>query len=254
MNEDKVKLILQDLEITYENWLRKLDVINNNVRYAGEPKLSASSAGMCSLKHYFKMQKTPKVPVGMKSLKKMRLGTIVHEDIQTSLEYFFKDYEITCELPVRYKNVKGHLDIVVKIDEETCIVLDIKTMAAYSWSFKYGKNASQDSAKWNKLQLATYALGLMETYNYKTVYMYLWNYNKNTSDMKFESIGPEYVEEAKVYWRDLDANLKTWDNTGFDNMMWLLIQAPNYKWECGYCEYGHICPVKGDKTQGGSNE
>ena len=242
--ENKIELILQDLELTYESWLIKLNEINNNIRYSGKPKLSASSAGMCHLKHYFKMQETPRLPVDRKSLKKMRLGTIVHEDIQKSLEYFFKDYDIVCELPVRYKNVKGHIDIVVKIDKKTCIVLDIKTMAAYGWSLKYGKKATQSSAKWNKMQLATYALGLMETYGYEEVYMYLWNYNKNTSAMKFESIDPKYVEDAEAYWENLDNNLKSWANVGLNAMLWSPVQAPEFSWECGYCEYAEICPKK----------
>jgi len=200
---------------------------------------------MCHLKHYFKFQKVPKVPVDMKSLRRMRVGTILHEDIQKSLELYFEGYKLTCELPVRYKHVKGHLDIVVEIDKEKCILIDIKTMAAFSWSKKYGRNANEDSAPWNKLQLATYALGLMETYNYKEVYMYLWNYNKNTSDMRFESIDPIYVEKAREYWDDVSNNLEDWKDLTLETMKWDKIYAPNYKWECGYCEYSHICPVKG---------
>lgn len=244
ISDSKIELILQDLELTYENWLLKLDSINCNIRYSGKPKLSASSAGLCHLKHYFKMKEMPKLPVDRKSLKKMRLGTIVHEDVQKSLEYFFNDYEIICELPVRYKSVKGHIDIVVKVADKKCILIDIKTMAAYSWSLKYGRKANKDAAKWSKLQLATYALGLMETYGYEEVYMYLWNYNKNNSDMRFESIDPEYVKIAADYWNEAELRLKSWEDIKYDDMKWETINAPEFTWECRYCDYANVCPKK----------
>ena len=242
LSKDKIEGILLNLEITYTNWLKKLNLINNNKRYSGKPQLSASSAGLCELKHYFKFKEVPSLPTEIKSLSKMRLGTLVHEDIQTSLENFFEEYNVICELPVRYENVKGHVDIVVEISNKECILVDIKTMAAFPWSRKYGRNASPDSALWNKMQLATYALGLMETYNYETVHMYLWNYNKNTSDMKFEPVDASVVDHARSYWSIVTDNLKEYIKYDIDKLDYTKINdAPLYKWECGYCDYKHIC-------------
>ena len=175
---------------------------------------------------------------------KMRLGTIVHEDIQNALQYIYDDYKVMCEIPVQYKNVKGHLDVAIEIDDKNVMLIDIKTMAAFSWSKKYGRDKQTDAAIWNKLQLATYSLGLKEDYGYENVHMYLLNYNKNTSAMKFESVNAYFFEnEAKKYWNDVE---ETVNAIGEYPEMKITeeVHGPIHNWECGYCDYSDHCPVK----------
>ena len=242
MSKTKVKEVLLDIEIAYHNWLKKLNEINGNTRYQQKPpSLGASSAGLCNLKHYFKLKGAHKIPSTYKDMSKMRLGTLVHEDIQQALQYYF-DGKVMSEISIQYNKVKGHLDVVVEIDKDTCVLIDIKTMNAYGWSKKYGRNKLPDTATWNKMQVATYALGLVSCYGYKTVHMYLLNYSKNTSLMRFEPVSDEYIDRAIEYWENLDTLLEKWLRTKPEDMKWNNIQAPMHKWECKYCEYSMYCP------------
>lgn len=248
MSVDRIKQALTDVELAYTNWLKKLNIINNNKRYSEKAKrYSASSAGLCPAKHYFKYQDTPQMPPNESDFAKMRLGTIVHEDIQTALEMMYKDDNVTCELPISFGNVKGHLDVVIDISDESkeCILIDIKTMAAFPWSKKYGHNKDPNPAPWNKMQLATYANGLKHQYGYKNVYMYLLNYNKNTSVMRFEEVEEHWIDEALKYWKNVDEYV-AWYSKRLKNEGKHASHQPMYKWECKYCPYEYICKEKGE--------
>ena len=246
--------------VCYQQWLQKLNEINGNTRYSKKDLgFGASSAGLCHLKHYFRLKRFEKKETADDSMRKMRLGTLVHEDIQQALLYMFDDkYKVMCEIPIEYKRVKGHLDIAVEIDKDNVALIDIKTMAAYSWSKKYGrKDPDPNPAPWNKLQLATYSLGLKNQYGYKNVHMYLLNYNKNTSAMRFEPISNDYEKAADLYWDNVERSTEylmsiskpisqlSRENTPRD--VTILSNSPKYTWECNYCDYSEHCPFKIEK-------
>ena len=72
----------------YANYLKKENQKNTNERYVGrEHFYHASGTGMCSRKLYF--QSVDKVkPTNLPnnaSMRKMRIGTLLHQDIQNSL-------------------------------------------------------------------------------------------------------------------------------------------------------------------------
>ena len=243
--------IKNGVKITYMEYLNKLNEINTNTRYS-RTKLAfgASGAGLCHLKHYFRSIGEKRKEVPFDSMCKMRLGTLVHEDIQNALNYMFKDYKVMCELPVAYCNVRGHLDIVIEIDDKNAMLIDIKTMAAFPWSKKYGKDKEAHASVWSKYQLATYSLGLKEEYGYENVHMYLLNYNKNTSDMRFEEVQSAFFEDqAKKYWEDVEKTvsylLELRDISHVHPKESPVMQkAPVHNWECGYCDYSDTCPAK----------
>ena len=255
--EQHLTHIKNGIKISYMLWLNKLNEINGNTRYSKKDLgFGASGAGLCHLKHYFRTIKADKKEVGFDSMCKMRIGTLVHEDIQTALHYMFDDnYKIMCEIPVTCINtgmgfVKGHLDIAVEIDSDNAILIDLKTVPAYSWSTLYGSKHKEASAGYNhKLQLGTYAIGLRKDYGYKNIYMYLWHYNKNTSDMKFMEVGSEYEELAETYWKKAADTLTILKHTKPDDLaknvddLLEIVQPPKYKWECNYCDYTEVCPI-----------
>ena len=174
---------------------------------------------------------------------KMRIGTLVHEDIQNAIQYIYDDYKVMCEIPVTYKRVKGHLDVAIEIDKENVMLIDIKTMAAYPWSKKYGRDKSPDAAIWSKLQLATYSLGLKEDYGYKNVHMFLLNYNKNTSAMRFEAVNAGFFEnEVERYWNEVEIIVNQLLEE--PNRIKQLVDGPVHNWECNYCDYSSHCPVQ----------
>lgn len=237
--------IQNGIKISYMLWLEKLNEINGNTRYSKKDLgFGASGAGLCHLKHYFRTIKADKKEVGFDSMCKMRIGTLVHEDIQTALYYMFDDnYKIMCEIPVTYGKIKGHLDVAIELDEDNVMLIDIKTMAAYSWSQKYGRDKKTQAAIWNKLQLATYSLGLKQDYGYKNVHMFLLNYNKNTSAMKFEPVNVKFFEnEVKSYWNEVETIVDQLLEE--PDRIEQLVDGPVHNWECNYCDYSDHCPVQ----------
>ena len=251
-----ITMIKNGMQIAYLEWLEKQNEINENTRYqAKDFHFSPSGSGRCHLINYFKMNKARKDEKSYKSLCTMRLGTVMHTEIQDALHYMFKHYKVMCEIPVTCLNtghgfVKGHLDIAVEIDHDNAILIDIKTVPAYAWSKLYGTKHRDESAGYgHKLQLGTYALGLKRDYGYKNIYMYLWHYNKNTSDMKFMEVDSEFEELAKEYWEKAAKKLGLMISHNFDidnidiNQLLTVVQPPKYKWECDYCDYSGVCPI-----------
>ena len=75
-------------EEIYHDYLIHKNSVNTEERYKGkEGWYHASGAGLCSRKLYFEsVEKTePTNPPNKSSMRKMRVGTIIHEDIQNSL-------------------------------------------------------------------------------------------------------------------------------------------------------------------------
>ena len=246
--------ILTYAKVAYEKRLLKLNEINRNTRYSSNRiAMQASGAGLCHLKHGFKALGAESSLPDDSSMRKMRLGTIVHEDIQEALLHNFQaDNKVMCEIPIQFDMVKGHLDVAIEINQDEVVLIDIKTMGAFPWSQKYGRKKNDKAAIWNKIQLGTYALGLMEGYGYTTVYMYLMNYKKDNSDIRFEPVGANYIDLAEKYWNNVTKTLEDseilidgWRLTGkpveeIDNVP----SSPIYNWECKYCQYSNVCAQK----------
>ena len=79
-----------DIEGIYNNYLDKKQEENRNERYKGnEHWYHASGSGSCSRKLYFESveQVEGTNPIDFKTKRLLRLGNVMHEDIQNSLTH-----------------------------------------------------------------------------------------------------------------------------------------------------------------------
>ena len=79
---------LQNNEGIYDNWIDLQNQKNVEERYVGKEKYyHASGAGLCARKHYYSATNHRETnPPAAKGYRIMRLGTIVHEDLQSAFE------------------------------------------------------------------------------------------------------------------------------------------------------------------------
>ena len=253
----------------YAQFLRKENEKNVTDRYVGrEHYYHASGTGMCSRKLYF--QSVDKVqPTNLPnnaSMRKMRVGTLLHEDIQKSLLLYNniynniinrdninnnninknnrdKDdnqhsvYESEGEVIINELSVRGFFDIVEN-NGNNVVLYDIKSAADYS----FRKVFSTDSPyvmKHQELQLSTYGYAIKEKYG-RLDGMYLLYYNKNTSVIKYKQIPLSMLNSAYMFW----ANINKQHSKGLPNFEDGV--SPVMKWECDYCEFKDHCNPPGD--------
>ena len=216
------------------------------------PSFHASSAGSCYKKQLYKYFKYPETPMDEKSYRILRLGTIVHKDVEEAIRWYDSNNidpneKIYVEQPIKIEslNVVGTYDSGIwKIKENTFKVYDLKTAAAYKWSKKFGNkvNREKDSDRNYKLQVGTYALGIKKEMDVDRIEMYLVWYNKNTSMMREQIISPDWMDKALEYWNELNEIL---EESGVMFVEELQpensIGVPFQSWECSYCSFREIC-------------
>ena len=144
-----------DLISHYNKYIKGENDRNRKERYEGnEHWYHASGAGSCSRKLYYEsvMKAEPTNPIGEDALRLMRLGTIVHNDIQSALTLYSNDvnkeiesnkekesktkFHVEGEIKIPNLKVRGFYDVVS--ENEEVYLFDIKTCASYSWSMKFG--------------------------------------------------------------------------------------------------------------------
>ena len=129
-----------DLKEIYDDYLTELDSINRSNYQAKNPNkyYRASSAGHCFKKHWYAINGYKDGEMNDKSRRLLRLGTIVHKDIENAINWH-KD-RLSCDIDNEYNmsfkteygviiedlNVMGSADIVLVDNEKTASVLDIK--------------------------------------------------------------------------------------------------------------------------------
>ena len=171
---------------------------------------SASTAGSCFRKQYFNVNGYEGTPPDEKSLRLMRLGTLVHKDIADAFESYREDIEskpgvelfVERQVKLEEYNIVGHLDLAISVNYY--------------------------------LQVATYAAALADEYNINTedISLSLTWYKKDDSSIRAQSIDYNWIEEAMQYWRELNMALADdKEPTVGDN------NTPIYDWECKYCPY-----------------
>lgn len=223
----------------YYKYLREKNKVKVNERYKGkEHYFHASSAGLCIRKHYFGAIEGVK-PTALEeiSLSRLRLGDLVHEDIQDALKNSTeKDrYIIEDEIILEELNVRGHFDI---LDKEKCKLIDIKTVGGYKWKMIFGRNAS-DSVRNYKLQLGTYGLGIERKHDIKLKEMSLLFYklgDPKATDMRELNVPLYYMKKAEKYWKHVSEKTKSLPEVE-------LGEAPAEGWECNpsWCGYFAHC-------------
>lgn len=247
-----------NVETIYAHFLNKKQ-IENRAKYTKlEGQWSASSAGSCFKKQILRKEDVKEPPLDDRVMRLLRLGTVMHTDIEESLTQYINDPDskyqsnnatIFIEHQVRLPefNVVGHLDIGV-VQGKSVKVFDIKTCASYKWRMKFGRKPDPKGNPGYNLQLATYLYGFIEeqmnaedAYNgveWDREMSLLW-YNKDTSAMREEYVGNEWIKKALDYWSDLN----DYAGEGSEALIPGSYGTPMENWECRYCGFKDIhCP------------
>ena len=250
----------------YHEYLLHKNEQNRKERYEGkEGWYHASGAGLCSRKLYFESveKAVPTNPPSERSLRVMRLGTILHDEFQNALIYNNNinnninnntndsniveqllpkgGFVIEGEIILEELNVRGFFDFILYTssasDAEPLVQLyDLKSAASWSYRRKFGKKVlfPQDNRNYN-LQLGTYGLGVQKKYG-KVDEMGLLYYNKDTSEMKLQNVSLHFIDEAKRYWRTINEE----HSKGLPGFVHGT--SPGNDWICNkYCQFKDHC-------------
>ena len=236
------------VELAYAEWL--VDKNNKNREKYKDHKgtFSASSAGNCFRKQYLKTKGLEEPPLENRVMRLLRLGTIVHEDIQSSLKEYFTWYDLSNyklyiehQIKIPELNVIGHLDAALYDKNNEHIQLyDIKTSASYKWRMKFGRNKEKNGSTNYNLQVGTYAFGLGEELNTASIDMSLLWYNKDTSAFREEKIPNEWIGNAIEYWEELNDTLEDVKSENGSELIPGSYGVPMMNWECRYCGFKDI--------------
>lgn len=250
-----------DIESIYNAYLKE----EEKTKQRDKNVFHASSAGSCYRKQMYSYYDYPSDVKDDKSYRLLRLGTIVHKDVEKALmSYAAKVGEMNpnANIPItrgihfeekiklEKLEVSGTFDAGERIvdtinDTVEFNLYDLKTAAAYKWTTKFGRkqNRVADSDLNYKLQLGTYALGIRHRYNPDRINMYLVWYNKNTSQMREQLVSPEWIDKALEYWEEV-YEIKEDLGKAFETELEPMITygVPMQDWECSYCQYESICP------------
>ena len=238
-----------DIKSIYNAYLKEQEKLNNRDKNV----FHASSAGSCYRKQMYSYYDYPSDIKDDKSYRLLRLGTIVHSDVESAISLYqdrFPEKDIYIEQKIHIKDleVSGTFDageMITINGRKEFTLYDLKTAAAYKWTTKFGRkqNRVADSDLNYKLQLGTYALGVKEKYNPDQIYMYLIWYNKNTSQMREQLVYQEWINKALEYWEEVH-EIKEDLGKSFERELepMMTYGVPMQDWECSYCQFESICP------------
>ena len=243
-----------DFEKIYQEYIDSENEKNRKERYEGKESFyRASSSGFCSRKIYFESVAQIEVtnPTASKGQRIMRLGTVMHDDLQRALIYnnniinketIIKEKEIKNKQKERFHiegnveikelNVRGHYDAVFEGDN--VYLFDFKTIANWSYSKKFGRNKDFDPSIHQELQLGTYGYAIQEEFG-KLDGMYLVYYNKDNSSMNAKQVPNTYTNRAYSFWYNINEEHKK----GLPDFKQGV--SPVQDWNCSYCPYLDNC-------------
>ena len=258
-----------DVESIYNDHIVRKNEENYKNRYVGkEQYYHASGTGTCSRKLYYEsIELAPTTnPANEKSSRIMRLGTIVHDDLQQALfdttiysntissnttyeeSIYSKEkdiyniqkesfkYYIEGEVIIESLNVRGFYDLVAVSEVDGSVhLIDFKTMASYSWSRKFGyKNRDPLASVHQEMQLGTYGLAIKEKFG-RLDSMWLYYYNKDNSQMKAYQVPMVMLERAIAFWTNVNVEHKK------GLRMFREKFSPVEDWNCSYCRFLDHC-------------
>ena len=248
-----------DIKAIYGAYLKHQD----SLRERDENVFHASSAGSCHRKQMYSYYEFPSEQKDDKSFRLLRLGTIVHKDLEEAMSLYEdklaemqkddapvqRTIHIEEKIKIEGLDVVGTFDAGEKIEnsfgQSEFNIYDYKTAAAYKWTTKFGlkKNRVATTDTNYKLQLGTYALGIRRKYSPDRINMYLIWYNKNTSQMREQIVSNDWIDQAFEYWVELN-EIKEELGKSFEEELVPVetFGVPVQDWECRYCQYYSICP------------
>jgi len=241
-------------EKIYEDYIDQKNEENRLERYEGKESFyRASSSGFCSRKIYYESVEKiePTNPVESKGKRIMRLGTVVHDDLQNALVYYNninnikldnkekeiknkqkESFHIEKNIEIKELNVRGHYDCVFEGDN--VYLFDFKTIANWSYSKKFGHKKDFDPSIHQELQLGTYGYAVKEEFG-RLDGMYLVYYNKDNSMMNSANVSLGYVNRAYNFWYNINEEHKKGLPPFRDGV------SPVQSWNCSYCPYLDHC-------------
>jgi len=248
-----LKLELLDI---YNQYLSEIESDNKSKYQEKNPGkyYRASSAGHCFKKHWYAINGYEGKEMDEKSRRLLRLGTIVHEDIEKAINWYSSqlsgdvsvfEYDVNLhteyEILIKELNVMGSSDIVVVDNEKKACVLDIKTTHSYKWKMMFGRNREPKPSSMYELQLGTYALGVCHQENIKPedISMYLVYYKKDDSLMRPVEVNNVWMDNAAEYWLTLKEVLDMVKEEA--DLPRDTLNVPVEQWECRYCQFEPIC-------------
>ena len=223
----------------YDQYIASIDADHISARYVGnEHWYHSSGSGLCMRKHFFSsIEKVKGNKRNADTYRLFRLGTIVHEDIQTSISLYAQQQGIPVfiekELHLDDLGVRGFIDLAFVEDK---VLYDIKTCNSWKWRTMFGRDGSTDAAENYMLQLGTYGLWFKREYG-DLKGLKLTFYNKDTSKMRDMDVDISAIERAEDYWNDVNMHIEN----GCPPIA--MKSSPVYDWECNpkYCEYFEHC-------------
>ncbi len=252
-----------NIEKLYNDYITTKNEENYKDRYEGKEKYyHASGGGSCSRKLYYESVEQVETtnPTNQDSNRILRLGTIVHEDLQNALshtiysntidsntidskekeiQYLEKekfDFHIEKEIILPELNVRGFYDLVsVSQFDESVYLIDFKTMANFSWSRKFGwKNVDPNPSIHQEIQLATYGLFVQKEFG-RLDGMFLYFYNKDNSKMRPVEVSMMMLKRAENFW----ININEEHSKGLPPFRAGV--SPVQEWNCRYCRFLDHC-------------
>ena len=246
-------------------WIDEQNRLNQLNRYSGkEKRFQSSSSGTCIRKHWFSFHKMDVTDEAEEKGKRtMRLGTAFHDDLEGAFVWFAdlkekekkqkkKKYiyntkltellrtvkEVHCEKEILIEdlNVRGFYDLVLVLDNGEVHLYDFKTIGAWGYKLKFGRNAKRNQYNHHEYQLATYGLAVEKEFG-RLDGMHLWYFNKDNSSYKLHSVPLDRMNDALRYWNDVNEAVV---NADIPPVMekWV---SPRMNWECDYCQYYQSC-------------
>ena len=134
--------------------------------------------------------------------------------------------------------VRGFADLIIELDDGRVYLYDIKTINAWSYRMKFGRNKESDPSIHQELQLATYGIWALDTFG-RLDGMYLLYYNKDSSMLKEQEVSMDRIDTARAYWESV---IRVHEN-GLPVLT--KNESPIMDWECKYCNFKEQC----DKEQ-----
>ena len=257
-----------DIEAIYNSYLDKKQEQNYIERYKDrEHYYHASGAGSCSRKLYFQsvIQAEPTEDMDDGTKRLLRLGNVVHDDLQKSLELHNRDilykdihnrdisidsiniekekenkekenfvFHTEQEILIEELNVRGFYDIVAEKKDKEVYLYDIKTCNEWSWKMKFGRNKTFNPSIHYELQLGTYGYAIKKEMG-RLDGMYLYYYNKNNSSMRCVSVPLTFVSRAYLFL----SNIKDEHEQGLPPFRKGV--SPVQDWQCKYCQFNSVC-------------
>ena len=238
------------VEKIYDEYLTEQNKKHKEKYIGKEDWFGASTAGTCIRKQWYRINGEVESDLEPRVKRLLRLGTIVHEDVEKALKKMGNpvvDSEILIEQRIEIPEYKviGHFDIAFVGEKIT--LFDIKTSASYKWKKNFGINSNPNADENYKLQISTYAIGLLmdvlkDKGKVPEISSYLLYYNKDNSAMRSVYVDNEWIEGAHEYWQLVNSVINN-SNGDPDNLVpGEMVGVPFQNWECRYCNFKHLCP------------